>query len=139
MSGSARSRWIAVAVMTATFVAGMMVGYAVPRLFASEPPATVAPESGHRQGERRERSSILDQLDLTPAQEVKRDSILEKRRREMSAFWEQYGPEMRAIVDSTRAEINRMLTPEQRVELEKFREKRRSRPDDREKRPERSE
>lgn len=126
INGSAKSRWIAVAVMTATFLAGVMVGYAVPRLFASEAPAPAERPAAARPGERHERSSILDRLDLTAEQQVRRDSILEKRRREMNAFWDQYGPEMRAIVDSTRAEIDRMLTPEQRVEMEKFREKRRA-------------
>jgi Spy/CpxP family protein refolding chaperone len=119
-----RSRWIAVAVMTATFLAGAMLGFAVQRIFASEPPAQAerAPRQEHE--DRRDRPSILDKLDLTPAQEARRDSILEKRRREMNAFWEQHGPAMRAIVDSTRAEIDRMLTPEQRAQMEAFREKR---------------
>lgn len=136
INGSAKSRWIAVAVMTATFMAGVMVGYAAPRLLGREAPVAAAEPPAAAPGARRERTSIFDQLNLTPEQQVRRDSILEKRRREMNAFWEQYGPEMRAIVDSTRAEIDRMLTPEQRVEMEKFRAKRRERGEERERRSE---
>ena len=38
---------------------------------------------------------------------------LERRRDEVDAFWKEHGPEMRAIMDSARAEIRTVLTPEQ--------------------------
>lgn len=125
VSPNGRSRWIAIAVMSATFLAGGMLGFAMPRLFGKEPLAAQPAEPRAPHDERRDRHSIFDELDLTAAQQARRDSIFEKRRQQMEKFWSEHGPEMRAIVDSTRAEIDRMLTPEQRAKLEQFREKRR--------------
>lgn len=122
---SARSRWIAVAVITATFVAGMMVGYAVPRLMGQEAeqrPATAQRTDRERRGERH---SIFDELNLTPQQQAQRDSILEQGRAKMDAFWKEHGPAMRTVADSTRAQIDRILTPEQRARVQEWREQRR--------------
>ena len=124
MTSAKSSRWIAVAVMTATFLAGIMVGYAVPRLVGQE--SEPAPRADRRgDGERRGRHSIFDELDLTAEQQAKRDSILEQGRRKMDAFWKEHGPEMRAVADSTRAQIDRILTPEQRQRVQEWREQRR--------------
>lgn len=122
---SARSRWIAVAVIAATFVAGMMVGYAVPRLVGQEAEATPATAQRTDRERRGERHSIFDELDLTPKQKAQRDSILEQGRAKMDAFWKEHGPEMRTVADSTRARIDRILTPEQRARVQEWREQRR--------------
>lgn len=122
----ARSRWIALAVLSATFLAGAAVGAAALTLLAGdrrEQPQR--PGTGGPWGERRNGPSIFDQMGLTPEQRTAMDSIMEKRRRDMDAFWKQHNPEVRAIVDSARAEVDRLLTPEQRKKFEEFRERRR--------------
>jgi Spy/CpxP family protein refolding chaperone len=112
----ARSRWIALAVLSATFLAGAMAGAATLRVLAgddrAEQPRRERP-NGPRTGPG-DRPSIFDDLGLTAAQQAGMDSIMEKRRREM-----------RASFDSARAEIDRLLTPEQRQKMQEFRERRR--------------
>jgi Spy/CpxP family protein refolding chaperone len=127
-----RSRWLALGVLSATFVAGAMLGAAALRVLADD--RAEQPERGRRDDRREDRGpppSIFDQMGLTAAQKVAMDSIMEKRRREMDAFWKQHNPEVRAIIDSTRAEIDRLLTPEQRKQFQEFRERRRREHSDR--------
>lgn len=50
---------------------------------------------------------------------------MERRRAEVDAFWSDHGPQLRAIMDSARAEMRAVLTPEQRVLEEQFRAERR--------------
>jgi Spy/CpxP family protein refolding chaperone len=111
----ARSRWIALAVLSATFLAGAMAGAATLRLLApddrAERPRWERP-NGPRNGPGG-RPSIFDEMGLTAGQKAAMDSIMEKRRREM-----------RASFDSARAEIDRLLTPEQRQKMQEFRERR---------------
>jgi Spy/CpxP family protein refolding chaperone len=121
----ARSRWIAIAVMSATFLAGAMAGAATLRLLAEDRPAEPRRDRPDgRRAEPGERPSIFDRIGLTPEQKAAVDSVIEKRNRDLSAFWTENGPLLRAIADSTRAEIDRLLTPEQRQKLEEFRQRR---------------
>jgi len=122
----ARSRWIALAVLSAVFLAGAAIGAAALTVLGrdrQEMPRR--PEPGSRWNGRSSGPSIFDQMGLTAAQKSAMDSIMEKRRRDMDAFWKQHNPEVRAIVDSARAEVDRLLTPEQRQKFEEFRERRR--------------
>ncbi|HSJ14710.1 MAG TPA: hypothetical protein VK939_09845 [Longimicrobiales bacterium] len=121
-----RSRLLAGSVLVATFVAGAMVGGAALRLFARDDvPATMRAGEPRPEGRRERRPSIFDELELSAAQRARIDSIVEQRRVQTAQFWEQHGPQMRAIVDSTRAEIDRVLTAEQRTRMEDWRAKRR--------------
>jgi Spy/CpxP family protein refolding chaperone len=122
----ARSRWIALAVLSATFLAGAALGAAALTVLRDEPSRQEGPpRPDGRRGGPGQRPSIFDQMGLTAAQKTAMDSIMEKRRREMDAFWKAHNPEVRAIIDSARAEIDRLLTPEQRKQFQEFRERRR--------------
>lgn len=122
----ARSRWIALAVLSAVFLAGAAVGAAAfTMLTRTRQEQPQRPGPGGPRTSRGNGPSIFDQMELTAAQKAAMDSIMEKRRREMDAFWKQHNPEVRAIVDSARAEVDRLLTPEQRQKFEEFRERRR--------------
>lgn len=120
----ARSRWIAVLVLGATFIAGATLGAASSRLLAENNRDERAASGEQQRTQRRGRTSIFDQIDLSAEQKAAVDSIMENRRREMDAFWKQHNPEVRAIIDSTRTEIDRVLTPEQRQKFEEFRKRR---------------
>ena len=122
----ARSRWIALAVLSATFLAGAMLGAAAIRVLVddrAEQPQRPRPDG--RRGGPGQGPSIFDQMGLTAAQKAGIDSVMENRRREMDAFWKLHNPEVRAIIDSARVEIDRLLTPEQRQQFQEFRERRR--------------
>lgn len=110
MMSSRRARWIGLAVLIATFIVGTLAGAAMARVVSAREPAR---EDSTRAPGRHD--SLLDHLGLTPDQRQQADSILERRRAQMDAFWKVHRPELRAIVDSTRAEIRALLTPEQRV------------------------
>jgi Spy/CpxP family protein refolding chaperone len=71
------------------------------------------------------RPSLFEVLELTAEQQAQVDAIMERRREEMDEFWEEHRPIMRAITDSARAEIRRVLTPEQLEIEERFRAERR--------------
>lgn len=73
----------------------------------------------------RDRPSLFELLELTPAQQTQVDAIMERRREEMDAFWLEHRPRLNAITDSARAEIRRVLTPEQQEIEEQFRAERR--------------
>jgi len=59
------------------------------------------------------------ELKLTPQQHTAVQQIIDKRRQRIEAIWTSVGPQVREEMDGTRAEIERLLTPEQR---EKFRQ-----------------
>jgi Spy/CpxP family protein refolding chaperone len=83
------------------------------------------PESEHRQYW----SRIHDQLGLTPDQRAAVDTLLSRRARQLEAARHQMEPEMLRIMQVTRAQIDSVLTPEQRLKLEEIRKERRERRD----------
>jgi Spy/CpxP family protein refolding chaperone len=125
-----KARLLGFALLVATFAIGAFAGAATDRLLSARAPAH-APRGEDRERPRdRARVSIFEQLDLTPEQRVRIDSALERGRRKTQAFWDQHGPTLRTIVDSTRAEIRGLLTPEQRAEYDRLRAERRRRPEE---------
>lgn len=131
---SSRPRLIGIVLLMATFVAGGFSGAALERranakLPAPEPqvkaqPAERAPGAGRGLGDQ---SNIFDQLELTAEQRVTIDSILQDGREKVNAFWKETGPGYRSLVDSTRARVRAIMTPEQRVEYDELRAARRAR------------
>jgi hypothetical protein len=56
-------------------------------------------------------------LGLSPAQKTQVDSILSQQMAKRRALEDSMGTRMRALMDSTRAMVDRVLTPEQRQKL----------------------
>ncbi|HEX7091588.1 MAG TPA: hypothetical protein VF192_15715 [Longimicrobiales bacterium] len=126
-SSPRKARFLGFALLVATFAIGAFAGAATDRMLTARAPAQAAREEGRGRSRDRDRISTLEQLDLTPEQRVRIDSVLERGRRKAQAFWDEHGPTLRAIVDSTRAEIRSLLTPEQRAEYDRLRAERRRR------------
>lgn len=122
-----QARLLGITLLAATFVFGGLAGAATTRLLGDREPVAAVQDAGRRDGCERRRPSTLDQIDLAPEQRQQIDGVLERRRRQTAAFWDEYGPILRAIVDSTRAEIRAVLTPEQRAEYDRLRAERRRR------------
>lgn len=59
-------------------------------------------------------------LDLSPQQEAEIEKILERGQQRISAVWGEARPRVRQEIERTNAEIERLLTPEQRVEFQKI-------------------
>lgn len=114
-----RARLMGLLVLAMMFAVGALTGAATMRVVAGDE----IPSRGER--EAGERPSLFERLNLTPEQRAEVDAIMERRRDEVDEFWKQHGPQMRAIMDSARAEIRTVLTPEQREIEEQFRAERR--------------
>jgi hypothetical protein len=71
---------------------------------------------------RHPRSELLDRLDaklnLTRDQRIRVDSVLARRESDMRALRNQVRPRFDSIAGRTRADLVRLLTPEQRARLE---------------------
>jgi Spy/CpxP family protein refolding chaperone len=115
-----RTRLTGMALLIVAFAAGMLAGTATDRvLSAREPDARAAADCPP---DERGPHSMFDELDLTPGQRARVDSIMARRRQRTDALWKQDGQRIRAAVDSARAEIRTVLTPQQAAEYDRLRE-----------------
>ncbi|HEY0779521.1 MAG TPA: hypothetical protein VGD56_16255 [Gemmatirosa sp.] len=102
------TRWLAALALLLVFLAGAGTGWGVGMRFGSRP------------GRRPPRDGMLldggpiAQYGLSPAQRTRIDSVLVSRRGEIEGFWRGPGLVLRAILDSTRADVRAVLTPAQR-------------------------
>jgi Spy/CpxP family protein refolding chaperone len=119
LSAPVRVKLMGLVLLVVTFAAGALAGAAFDRtLVANEARRSERGEPGAR--ERR----LLDDLQLVGAQRAQVEAILDRRRAELDAFWEEAGPRLRMIVDSARAEVRAALTAEQRAEYDRLRAER---------------
>jgi Spy/CpxP family protein refolding chaperone len=126
VSTSSRTR---VALLLAiTFVAGLAAGVAADRQILAERGTDGAKQGqeDHRR-DRRVRGSTIerfaDELGLTGEQRAQIDPILEDTRERMDELFEPVRPQYRDLVDSTRARIESVLTPEQVTEYRRLLER----------------
>jgi Spy/CpxP family protein refolding chaperone len=118
--GAGNARLLGAALLVAVFAAGGLAGAATDRvLHAGEtrPPDQAGWDCRPPRGDH----TLLDQLALAPEQRVRIDSIMDESRERIRAFWAHEGAQVRAMVDSTRAEVRSVLTPEQRAEYDRLR------------------
>lgn len=119
-----KSRWTAAGLLVVAFLLGLGVGFFAhgPILFGMR---------GAGMGERmkaRLTHRFADELDLTPGQQVQVDRILEDSRRKMMTLRrEVIHPQFKAIADSTRMQIEAILTPEQRIKFRAFNQRMKAR------------
>lgn len=119
-----RQRLIGLAVLAVTFIAGGVAGAAVRELTADDPPAVQRVRSDDdRDNDRNRRRFPYEYLEVTPEQRTQLEAVFEHNREAMSAVWSEYKPRYEAVVDSTRAAVNRVLTPEQRQKFEEYRDR----------------
>ena len=118
MPSAARTRALGLALLATIFAAGALAGAAFQRVSNRAPAATAA--AADSACERKPKGLIVYQVNPTPEQRTRIDAIMERRREEMDQFWDGEGRRLRAIVDSTRNEIRRVLTPEQRAEYDRL-------------------
>lgn len=105
------SRGRAAVLLVLMFAAGLAVGLAAER-YALHRGSDAEP----RESERRGRSTIerfADDLGITEEQQALIDPILVETRERLSAVSDRVRPEWEAVVDSARARIEAVLTPEQ--------------------------
>lgn len=117
-----RTALLAIGVLVATFVVGVLAGIAADRTFLRRvwhdrpqpSPSFLA-------------SRLEKRLDLTPAQKRQVEEILTRHHSRMNAAWNAARPAVRAEIEAANAEIDRILTPEQREKFAQLKMRMRSR------------
>ena len=114
-----RSKSYALLFLLAAFIAGGALGFTADRYLSR----------GHGHNDRPSRDRMARELDLTPAQRVQFDSLMNARRTQMREVFKPIRPEMdslqkiaKAIGDSTHEQLKRILTQEQGRKLDEMRE-----------------
>jgi Spy/CpxP family protein refolding chaperone len=110
-----RARLTGLMVVAVMFAVGALTGAATMRVAATD-----RTEVKETERKREPRPSLWETLELTPVQREQVDAIMERRRGEVESFWNEHGPQLRAVMDSARADVRELLTPEQRELEEKF-------------------
>lgn len=125
MAVSFRGRYLGLVLLAVTFTVGALVGAATHRVLEARPAATAPARAGAGCAEADR--DIFASLELTGEQRGRVDQILARRREQAEHFWQDAGPRLQALMDSTRSEIRAVLTEEQREQYDRLREERRAR------------
>jgi Spy/CpxP family protein refolding chaperone len=84
------------------------------------------PRMGGHDGEFGMRRNMVDRLSrelaLSPSQRTKLDSVMERQAAAFKKIREETQPRIKALVDSSHAQIDQLLTPEQRAKYAKIME-----------------
>jgi Spy/CpxP family protein refolding chaperone len=138
------ARVVAALVLALALVSGVLLGIAADRLLLlhgghhrgmpgsmmsgpSAPRMLFGPSDGARMPGRAEPNAewvtnrLADQLGLSAEQRVRVDSIVTRRMAERRDLMAPIRERMRQLLDSTRADVEAVLTPEQRAKLDKLR------------------
>lgn len=117
-NGSFSPRAMAAVVVGVTLLAGILVGIGLDRAFFRPP--RFGPHYGDFRGtnadsaRQRMRAEFARQLHLTPDQAARIDTIMQRRTAVLDSIRKETGPKVRALIGATRAQIDSVLTPEQR-------------------------
>ncbi len=117
MSVFERVRLLGFGVLAVTFIAGALTGAVIDRALTTDRPASESRRDSDDDDDR-DRSYIIDRVEMSRNQRATIDSILDVRVRRMRTVWREVEPRLDAITDSARAEIMGVLTPDQRAEYE---------------------
>ena len=113
MSAMSRARLLGLVVVVLAFVAGVATGMAIDRRPRQGVSVTVTATNAMPRE--------LEQLGLTESQRTTIRGILVRGRDRVIRVVRDFEPMMRTAVDSTDREIGAVLTPEQRLALERYR------------------
>jgi len=121
----ARLRAQGLAVLAVVFAAGALAGAAMDHWRVTSRPADVVemvPVPTEQVVENMKMGgsgipALYEALQLTPEQRTKIRSIMEANRPRTDSLLHQTWPQLRALLDSIRREVEQVLTPEQRTRL----------------------
>ncbi|HXB23114.1 MAG TPA: hypothetical protein VNV25_00145 [Gemmatimonadaceae bacterium] len=115
--------FVAAAVIVMSLLTGVLVGVAVDRrmMVPRVPRGSffLSRFSGHHQGIIP--GHLEHELGLSPAQSTAVDSIMRHRMAQRDSLMAHTWPVMRQLLDSTRSDIEKVLTPEQKAKFEQLR------------------
>ncbi len=111
------SRGIAALVLAAVFILGLTCGVVVEDLL-DDMDWPVLGQDNDWEDEAEDDDAdeaLLEGLSLSREQRAEVERILERREDRLEAYWSRRLPEITALIDSTRAEIRNVLTPDQQA------------------------
>jgi hypothetical protein len=115
-----RTRLLAAIALVVTFASGLLIGAAGDRIFLFRHRRLVPPNIMNL-GVKSVAGHLDRELHLSRAQRERIEQILEKRRLRIMAIWSGVHPQVRGEVEATNAEIEAVLTPEQRPRYDQLR------------------
>lgn len=125
-------RSLAIVVMAAIMIAGIVAGVAIDRVLLAAPArAAVFPDTGFHplssalrsptpEERRRLRAELSRQLALTPSQDSAFEAIMMQRAGEFSALREEIRPRVERLVSDVRSDMEQVLTPAQREQFRRL-------------------
>ena len=125
-------RSLAVVVMAAIMLVGIIAGVAIDRALLTAPTQTaVFPDTGFHplssalrsptpEERRRLRAELSRQLALTPSQDSAFEAIMMQRAGEFSALREEIRPRVERLVSDVRSDMEQVLTPAQREQFRRL-------------------
>ena len=111
---------LAVLVLVVAVLAGGIAGVAADRLILL-PHMRHGPWHGGPPRDRGFRDRFAKEVGLTPDQQIRIDSIMDRQGRELRAVRGQVQPQLDSIITRTRRALDSVLTPEQRKKAEAIR------------------
>ena len=115
--GDFSARAMAAVVVGVALIAGILVGIGLDRAFFRPHRAIFAMVRGHHVSNevvQQRRAEFARQLHLTPDQQARIDTIMMRRMSALDSIQRETRPRVRALIGATRAQIDSVLTPEQR-------------------------
>jgi len=108
-----RSKYVALLVVVGAVLVGYALGFAADR-------ASVHDRLAPRWDPRAMRAQLHEALDLTEAQRVAVDSILDQRNRRIETLLAPVQPQLDAVKDSARMRIRQRLTADQQAKYDEI-------------------
>lgn len=115
--------FVAAVVVVVSLLTGVVVGITVDRrvLLHRGPGPIFMARGGERWRGPIVTGRLEHELGLSPAQSAAVDSVMQHRMAQRDSLMSKTFPVMRALLDSTRTDIERVLTPDQKAKFEKMR------------------
>jgi len=117
---SSNTRTAAVVVVIVAFVAGILVGVAGDHLYLIHNGRLFPRRASHFAADRMA-EHLGRELQLSPQQKTQVQQIIEKHRAKIDATMSSVRPQVRAELDATNAEIEKILTPDQKTKFANLR------------------
>lgn len=114
---SSNTRTAAVAVVVVAFLAGIFVGVAGDHLYLIRSGRLSPRHTSSRSAADRMTDRLTHELNLSPQQKTQVQQIIERHRAKIDATMANVRPQVRQELDATNAEIETVLTPEQKTKF----------------------
>jgi Spy/CpxP family protein refolding chaperone len=114
MTPQTRSRQTALAFLLGAVLVGGVLGFSADRIVSHDRFCRWGDQAGMRR-------ILGDELDLTPAQRIAVDSILDQKKRDIAEISKPIKPQIDSVTDRAMDHITQLLTPAQRATFEELR------------------